>query len=99
MPRAINVNKLYATVRVAELYDAEYHLKNSYLKNLLKTPEDVEKYKEQLDYLKEHDNHIQDNYITLRYIFNEFGYIDKYTMKKCLNRVKKHHNIRQRENN
>jgi hypothetical protein len=87
MTKNLNVAKLYATVRVAELYDAEYHLKNSYLKNLLKTHEDVEKYKEQLEHLKKHDNHTLDAYITLRYIFNEFGYIDKYTMKKCLNSV------------
>lgn len=96
MSKVVNVNKLYATVSRAELYDAEYHLKNSYLKNLLKTTEDFEKYKEQLEYLKEHDNHIQDTYITLRYIFQEFGYIDELTMKKCLNRVNKRHNTRKR---
>lgn len=95
MRKSINVNKLYATVRRAELYDAEYHLKNSYLQNLLKTPEDVEKYKEQLAYLQERDNHINDTYITLRYVFNEFGYIDEFTMKTCLRRV---NNTRKRYN-
>ena len=88
MPKIINTAKLYGTVRVSELYDAEHHLKNSYLKNLLKTPEDIEEYKEQLKYLKKHeDNHMKDTYVTLRYIFQEFGYIDEFTMKICLNDV------------
>ena len=88
MPKYINVSKLFSTLHRSELYDVEHHLKNSYLKNLLKTTEDIKEYKEQLEFLKKHeDNRLQNTYITLRYIFQEFGYIDEFTMKICLNGV------------
>ena len=97
MSKNLNVAQLYGTIHRSELYDAEHHLKNSYLKNLLKTPESIEEYKEQLEFLKKkEDNRMQDTYVTLRYIFNEFGYIDEFTMKSCLNAVNKHHNTQKR---
>ena len=96
MPRIIT-EKLYNTVSRAELYDAEYHLKNSYLSNLLKTPEAIDEYKEQLAYLEKYDkNRVNDTYVTLRHIFNEFGYIDAYTMQTCIADVSKSHNKRKK---
>lgn len=96
MPRIIT-EKLYNTVSRAELYDAEYHLKNSYLSNLLKTPEAIDEYKEQLAYLEKYDdNRVKDTYVTLRHIFNEFGYIDAYTMQTCIADVNKYHNSRKK---
>ena len=95
--KRINTAKLYGTVRRAELYDAEHHLKNSYLSNLLKTPEAIDEYKEQLAYLEKYDNNsIKDTYVTLRHIFNEFGYIDAYTMQTCIADVNKYHNSRKK---
>lgn len=96
MPRIIT-EKLYNTVSRAELYDAEYHLKNSYLSNLLKTPDAIDEYKEQLAYLEKYDNNrVKDTYVTLRHIFNEFGYIDAYTMQTCIADVNKYHNSRKK---
>lgn len=96
MPR-ISTEKLYNTVSRAKLYDAEYHLKNSYLSNLLKTPDAIDEYKEQLAYLEKYDNNrVKDTYVTLRHIFNEFGYIDTYTMQTCIADVNKYHNSRKK---
>lgn len=98
--KRINTEKLYKTARKSELYDAERHLKNSYLSNLLKTPDAIDKYKEQLEYLEKYDDNCPNNsklgnaFTTLRYIFNEFGYIDAYTMRVCIADVNRYKNTR-----